>query len=142
MRSWRLRSSSIGSFFYLSVLNHLFSQRLGLNVGANEKIEAAYDDTIAKLRETWDRTAPVDPAVLAPFAGYYEGGYSLVVDGTTAEIRIGPRTMPLRVLPDGTYVTVSGLMPGLRVHLTRRAGDILSIEVEDIETVNRTVGFE
>lgn len=137
-----MNPSSIGSFFYLSVLNHLFSQRLGLNVGAIEKIEAAYDDTIATLRETWDRTAPVDPAALAPFAGYYEGGYSLVVDGTTAIIRIGPRTMPLRVLPDGTYVTMSGLMPGLRVQLKRQAGDRFSLAIEDVETVNRTVGFE
>ena len=137
-----MNPSTIGSFFYLSVLNHLISHRFGLNVGANEKIEAAYDETMAKLRETWDQTAPIDRAAIAPFAGYYEGGYRLVVDGPSAEIRIGPRVMPLRVLPDGVYVTTSGLMPGLRVHLRRGADGLSSMEIEDVETVSRTVGFD
>ncbi len=137
-----MNPATIGIFFYLSVLNHLIGHRFGLNVGVNEKIAAAYDETMAKLRETWDRTAPVDPDRVGPFAGYYQGGYHLVVEGPSAEIRIGPRVMSLRALPDGDYVTSSGLMPGLRVHLEHGTYGLSTMAIEGVETVSRTVGFD
>jgi CubicO group peptidase (beta-lactamase class C family) len=71
----------IGLFFYLAVLNHLLSQRLGLNLGINEKIEDAYKQAIAKLNETWKQTIPANPEAVAPYVGYYQGGYRLLVDG-------------------------------------------------------------
>jgi CubicO group peptidase (beta-lactamase class C family) len=36
-----MNPASIGFFFYQAVLNHLLSQRFGLNQGVNERIEAA-----------------------------------------------------------------------------------------------------
>jgi hypothetical protein len=137
-----MNPSSIGSFFYLAVLNHLLSQRLGLNRGVNERIDAAYDQASAKLRETWKRTIPVERAEVIPFLGYYEGGYRLLFDNGTPQIRIGSRVMPLRALRDGSYVTTSGLIPGLTVRLTRGSHGVSRMELEGLETVRRTVGLD
>ena len=137
-----MNPSSIGNFFYLAVLNHLLSQRFGLNHGVNERIEAAYDQAIAKLRETSKRTIPVDRAEVIPFLGYYEGGYRLLFDNGTLQIRIGSRVMPLRALRDGSYVTTSGLIPGLPVRLTRGSDGVSRMELEGLETVRRTVGLD
>jgi hypothetical protein len=131
----------IGSFFYLAVLNHLLSQRLGLNRGVNDRIDAAYDQASAKLRETWRRTTPVNRAAVAPFLGYSECGYRLLLENGTPQIRTVSRVLPLRALPDGSYVTTSGLLPALPVHLTRGADGVSRMELEGFETVRRTVGF-
>jgi CubicO group peptidase (beta-lactamase class C family) len=130
----------LGIFFHLAVLNHLLSQRFGLNQGVNEKIDAAYDQALAKLGKSWKQTIPVNRAAVAPFLGYYEGGYRLLLDNGTPQIRIGSRVLPLRALPDGSYVTTSGLLPALPVHLIRGAGGGLRMELEGLETVSRTVG--
>jgi CubicO group peptidase (beta-lactamase class C family) len=137
-----MNPASIGFFFYLAVLNHLLSQRFGLNEGVNERIEAAYDEASARLGGTWKRTIPVDHAAVAPYAGYYQGGYRLLVDGEVPTIRIGSRVMPLRALSDGAYVTTSGLVPGIRIHLTRGSDRVPRMELEGLETVSRTVGFD
>jgi hypothetical protein len=50
--------------------------------------------------------------------------------------------MPLRALPDGAYVTSSGLLPDVRVHLTRGSDGVSRMELEGLETVSRTVGFD
>jgi CubicO group peptidase (beta-lactamase class C family) len=130
----------IGLFFYRAVLNHLLSQRFGLNQDANEKIAAAYDQAIAKLDETWQQSIPADPEGAAPFVGYYQGGYRLTIDDDVPRIRIGARIMPLRALPDGPYVTAAGLLPNIRVHLSRDSGGVSRMELEGLEIVNRTVG--
>lgn len=44
-----------------------------------------------------------------------------------------------RVLPEGSYVTTSGLLPDVRVHLTRGADGVPRM---DHETVSRTVGLD
>jgi CubicO group peptidase (beta-lactamase class C family) len=132
----------LGLFFDQAVLNHLLSQRFGFNLGVNERIEAAYDQAIAKFRETWQQTTPADYAAVAPYAGYYQGGYRLLVDREVPEIRIGSRVMPLRALSDGAYVTTSGTDPGLRVHLSRGSDGVSRMELEGLETVSRTVGLD
>jgi CubicO group peptidase (beta-lactamase class C family) len=137
-----MNPASIGFFFYLAVLNHLLSQRFGLNQGVNARIDAAYDQTIAQLGETWKQTIPVNRAAVAPFLGYYEGGYRLLLENGTPQIRIGSRVLPLRALPDGSYVTTAGLLPGLPVHLTRGADGVSRLELEGLETVSRTVGLD
>jgi hypothetical protein len=50
--------------------------------------------------------------------------------------------MPLRALPDGAYVTSSGLLPDVRVHLTWGSDGVSRMELEGLETVSRTVGFD
>jgi CubicO group peptidase (beta-lactamase class C family) len=132
----------IGMFFTLAVLNHLLSQRFGLNQGVNEKIDAAYDQALATLGDTWKQTIPVNRAAVAPFLGYYEGGYRLLLDNGAPQIRIGSRVLPLRALPDGSYVTTSGPLLALPVHLTRGADGVARMELEGLETVRRTVGFD
>ena len=133
---------TIGSFFYLAVLNHLLNQRFGLNQGEIERIDAAYDQAIAKLSETWKQTIAANRAAVVPFLGYYEGGYRLLFENGTPEIRIGSRVMPLRALRDGSYVTTSGLLPGLPVRLTRGSDGVPRMELDGLETVHRTVGLD
>jgi CubicO group peptidase (beta-lactamase class C family) len=142
MHPYSIVSTPFGIFFNLAVLNHLLSQRFGLNQGVNERIDAAYDQAVATLGDTWKQTIPVTRAAVAPFLGYYEGGYRLLLDNGTPQIRIGSRVMPLRALPDGSYVTTSGLLLGLPVHLTRGADGVARMELEGLETVRRTVGFD
>ena len=137
-----MNPATIGSFFYLAVLNHLLNQRFGLNQGENERIDAAYDQAIAKLNETWKQTIAANRAAVVPFLGYYEGGYRLLFENGTPEIRIGSRVMPLRALRDGSYVTTSGLLPGLPVHLTRGSDGVSRMELDGLETVRRTVGLD
>ena len=81
-------------------------------------------------------------AEIAPFLGYYEGGYSLLLVEGTPHIRIVARVLPLRALPDGSYVTTAGLLPALPVHLTRGADGVSRMELEGLETIGRTVGFD
>ena len=137
-----MNPATVGSFFYLAVLNHLLNQRFGLNQGENERIDAAYDQAIAKLSETWKQTIAANRAAVVPFLGYYEGGYRLLFENGTPEIRVGSRVMPLRALRDGSYVTTSGLLPGLPVHLTRGSDGVSRMELDGLETVHRTVGLD
>jgi hypothetical protein len=64
-----MNPASLGNLFYLAVLNHLLSQRFGLNQGVNERIDTAYDQAIAKLSETSKQAVPVNRATVAPFLG-------------------------------------------------------------------------
>ncbi len=136
-----MNPSTIGSFFYLAVQTHLLN-RFGINAGVAEKVDAAYDQTVASLREVWEQSTPADIADLAPHAGYYQGGYRLIVTGNSATIRVGSRVLPLRALPDGSHVITSGLLLNVRVHFRRGADGVSFMELEDVETVRRTVGFD
>jgi hypothetical protein len=94
--------SPIGPFFCLYVLNLLLSQRFVLNVGVPAKVDGAYKAAVSDLRKLGRLARPVDPHALAPFPGYYEGGYRLVLDNRDPRILLGPRVMPLRAMSDGT----------------------------------------
>lgn len=137
-----MNPSTIGGFFYLSVLNRLLGQTFGINVRAGAKVDAAYDRTVAGLRDVWNRSRPVETARLAPHAGHYQGGYRLVVGDGSAEIRIGARAMPLRQLPDGACVVASGLLLNVQVRLREGPDGASLLELEGLETVRRTVGFD
>jgi hypothetical protein len=54
-------------------------------------------------------------------------------------LRLGPRTLPLRVLPDGTYVISGGLLVHRKVKPQRDTNDTPIIELVGLETVRRTV---
>ncbi|MFD0532188.1 hypothetical protein ACFQ1I_45600 [Kitasatospora arboriphila] len=130
-----------GPYFYLYVLNLLLSERFGLNRGVPEKAHAAYLAALQGLRDLGSRTAPTDPGATAAFLGHYEGGYRLTRQGLDLSLHLGPRTLPLGVLPDGTYVVTTGLLVGNEVRLTRDADGTPLIEVVGFETVRRTVGL-
>ncbi|MFD5633128.1 serine hydrolase domain-containing protein [Streptomyces sp. NPDC127077] len=129
-----------GPYFYLYVLNLLLSERFGLNEGVPAKAHAAYLAALDDLRALGRRTAPTDPGATAPYLGYYEGGYRLARDGRDLNLHLGPRTLPLGILPDGSYVVTSGLLVENKVLLTRDVDDTPRIELVGLETVRRTVG--
>ncbi|WP_042425722.1 serine hydrolase domain-containing protein [Streptacidiphilus anmyonensis] len=129
-----------GPLFYLYVLNLLLSERFGLNDGVPARIHAQYLAALEGLRALGRRTRPTDPATTAPYLGFYEAGYRLTRDGHHLDLRLGPRTMPLAVLPDGTYAVTGGLMVENKVRLTRDSDGTPRLEVVGFETVRRTVG--
>ncbi len=130
-----------GPFFYLYVLNLLLSERFGLNRGVPAKIHAQYLAALEGLRLLGRQTRPADPAATAPYLGFYEAGYRLTRDGHHLNLHLGPRTMPLGLLPDGTYVMTGGLLVENKVRLTRDPDGTPRIEVVGFETVRRTVGL-
>ncbi|MEV8097136.1 serine hydrolase domain-containing protein [Kitasatospora sp. NPDC085879] len=129
-----------GPYFYLYVLNLLLGERFGLNQGVPARAHAAYLAAVDDLRALGNQTRPTDPGATAVFLGHYEGGYLLTRQGLDLSLHLGPRTMPLGILPDGTYVVTSGLLVGNKVRLARDADDTPLIEVVGFETVRRTVG--
>ncbi len=135
-----MNPSDIGPLFYTAVLDHLLSEKFGLNQGVAERVHAFYDETVAKLRELSAQTAPVNRAAVAPFLGYYEAGYRLSLDDGVLRLTNGPRTFTLRAMPDGSYVTTTGLLVGIPVNLTRRSDGGAQMELVGIEKVGRTVG--
>ncbi len=135
-----MNSSPIGAFFYLYVLNVLLSQRFGLNVGVPTKVDDAYQAAISDLRRLGRLARPVDPHAVAPFLGYYEGGYRLALDNRDLRILLGARVMPVRAMSDGGYIMSGGLVVGTRVVLDRDSDGVSRMELVGLETVRRTVG--
>ncbi|MEY2241847.1 serine hydrolase domain-containing protein [Streptomyces sp. BF23-18] len=131
-----------GPYFSLYVLNLLLSERFGLNRGVPAKAHAGSLAALDGLRDLGRRTAPTDPGATAPYLGHYEGGYRLTRDGRDLNLHLGPRTMPLGILPDGSHVVTGGLLVENKVLLTRDVDDTPRLEVVGFETVRRTVGLE
>jgi CubicO group peptidase (beta-lactamase class C family) len=128
--------------FYLYVLNVLLSQRFGLNVGVPAKVHHAYKAAMSELRKLGRRSRPVNPRAVAPFLGYYEGGYRLVLHNRDLRILLGPRVMPLRAMTDGGYIISGGLLVETRVRLDRDRDGVRRMELVGLETVRRTVGLD
>jgi len=133
-----MTAAPIGNLLYTYVLNLLLSQRLGLNRGVPAKVLAANTSAWDELRQLGRQARSVDNTAVAPFLGYYEGGYSLVLDGPDLQLRIGSRVMPLEVMPDGSYVMSGGFMVGIPVKLAIESDGVPHVEIVGIETVRRT----
>jgi hypothetical protein len=129
-----------GVFFYMYVQNLLLSQRLGLNDGVPAKLDRANRVAIDKLLKTGRASRPVPRRAVAPFVGYYEGGYQLVLHRHEPQILQGPRVMPLRAMARGGYVISDGPLADLPVKLQRDRDGVPRIELVGLETVRRTVG--
>jgi CubicO group peptidase (beta-lactamase class C family) len=131
-----------GFYFYLYVLNLLLNDRFGLNQGVPAKLDAANAAAVAHLRKLGRESHPVDHGALAPFVGYYEGGYQLLVHGNHAEVVLGPRRMPLVAMPDGSYLFAGGIFVGTPLKLGHDRDGTPHIELVALaQTVRRTVGL-
>jgi CubicO group peptidase (beta-lactamase class C family) len=130
-----------GLYFYLYVLNLLLSERFGLNEGVPAKVHQLYLDSVEQLRRVGRDSRPVDPSIVEPFLGYYEGGYRLVFRNHQLSARLGPRVLPLQALRTGGYVISGGAYPQNPVNLTRDLDGTPRMELVGLETVRRTVGF-
>ena len=122
------------------MLNLLLSQRFGLNVGVPDKALAENARWLGILADAGKDAKPVDLKAVAPYLGYYEGGYSLVREGRDLKLRIGPRVFPLQVTPRRFVRHVR------RVH-GRRRGQARAgarrdphVEIVGVETVRRNTG--
>jgi CubicO group peptidase (beta-lactamase class C family) len=119
----------------------LLSQRLGVDPDLPQQILTANASQLAHLADLGRQSRAVDLKRLEPYLGYYEGGWSMVREGRELQMRIGPRIIPLEVLPDGSYVMAGGTLVGDTVRLAKEPDGTPHIELTGIETVRRTTGL-
>lgn len=79
----------------------------------------------------------MNPRVVEPFLGFYEHGYSLVRDGGSLLLRVGPRRLRLDAMPDGSYVVSEGALPGTPVKLSLDEYGRRRLEFVGFETVRQ-----
>ena len=136
-----MTAAPIGTLLYTYVLNLLLSEQLGTQPSAFP----TRSSPTAPRRSTSSassavRPDPWTPTQIAPYLGFYEGGYSLVREGRDVQLRIGSRVMPLEVMPDGTYVMSGGFMVGTSVNLAMESDGVPHVEIVGIDKVRRTTG--
>lgn len=118
-----------GIYFYLWVLDLLLSRGLGLNRGVLPRIDTAFDAAVGTVQSMGDRSRPVDPEAVAPYVGYDEGGYRLVLHGRRLVARLGAPCS-------------GGLFLGLPVRLNRDPDGVPRMSILGAESVRRTVGLD
>ena len=130
-----------GPAFVSYVLNLLLEQRFGL-AADNDVLVAQYQDTTGQLAGLAGQAVPVDPAVIAPYLGYYEEGFRLAFDAA-GSLRLHLQNRAWRVLgqPDGSYVGGSGLLAGAAINLGRDAVGVPQLELQDLATVRWQSGL-
>ena len=133
-----INTAPTGIGFYLYVLNVLLNQQLGLNMGVPAKALEFSDTGLDGLQQLGRQARAVDFKAVAPYLGYYSDGYALAREGGDLVLRITSRVMPLRAMPDGTYLIASGLILGTRVKLALEADGTPHIEIVGVQTVRRS----
>lgn len=129
-----------GSLWNLFVLDQLLSDRFGLNGSGRGTTLTNAAAALAALADLGRQATTVDLKAVEPYLGYYEGGWSMVREGRELLLRIGPRTIPLLVMPDGTFVMAGGPNVGARIRLARESDGTPHVELPGVETVRRTTG--
>jgi hypothetical protein len=131
-----------GTLFCSYAVNVLLEQRLGLSARINALVLAAYQDAAEQLAAQAAQAVPIAPAAIAPFLGYYEGGFRLSFDATGAlRLRLHRRAWRVLGQPDGSYVIASGLLPGTAIRFSRDAVGVPRMEVQDLATVRWLSGL-
>ena len=131
-----------GSAFCVYALNLLLEQRFGLAADTNAALVSEYQAAVGKLADQAAQAVPVDPAAIAPYLGYYEGGFRLAFDAAGA-LRLHLQNREWRVLgqPDGSYVLGSGPLVGTAIELMRDAVGVPLLDLHDIATVRWQSGL-
>ena len=119
----------------------LLSQRFGVNPDLPQQVLTAHATKLAHLADLGRQSRAVDLKKLEPYLGHYEGGWSVVREGRELQMRIGPRVIPLQVMPDGSYVMAGGTLVGETARLANEADGTPHLELTGIETVRRTTGL-
>jgi CubicO group peptidase (beta-lactamase class C family) len=123
-------------------VNALLEQRLGLDARYNAAVVSGYRDAARHLADQAAQAGPVDSATMAPYLGYYDGGFRLAFDSSGA-LRLHLQNRAMRVLaqPDGGYVIGSGLLAGVGISFSRDAVGSPQMELHDIATVRWQSGL-
>jgi beta-lactamase class C len=129
-----------GLYLYLYVQMYVLSHQFGINDGSPAKIVAAADTAREGLLAIGPTLHPVNRTHVAPFLGYYEGGYQIYLDGGRLLLQVQSRIMELRLQKGETYVMADGLLPGTPVLLTRDPDGVPAMDITGVERVRRTVG--
>jgi CubicO group peptidase (beta-lactamase class C family) len=129
-----------GSLWNLFVLDQLLSDRFRLNGSGRGTTLTNAAAALAALADLGRQATAVDFKLVQPWLGHYEGGWSMVKEGRELVLQIGPRTIPLLVMPDTTFVMAGGPNVGARIRLTRDGDGSPRIQLPGVETVRRTTG--
>jgi CubicO group peptidase (beta-lactamase class C family) len=129
-----------GSLWNLFVLDQLLSDRFRLNGSGRGTTLTNAAAALAALADLGRQATAVDFKLVQPWLGHYEGGWSMVKEGRELVLQIGPRTIPLLVMPDTTFVMAGGPNVGARIRLTRDGDGTPRIQLPGVETVRRTTG--
>lgn len=123
-------------------LSLLLEHRFALKADPQGAVFSGYEAAAGTLADQAAQAAPVDPAAIAPFPGYYEEGFRLAFDGAGA-LRLYLQNRAWRVLgqPDGCCVIGSGVIAGTALSLSRDAVGIPLLELHDIGTVRWQSGL-
>ncbi|MCO5223121.1 MAG: beta-lactamase family protein, partial [Thermomicrobiales bacterium] len=102
---------------YVSAL--LLETSFGLNTGASEMTLAQYRGAAQTLDDLAQTCRLPEWSEIAPWLGHYEKGWLLAFDEDgSLRLRQSSRSIPLVVMPDGSYVMASGIAPGIPVHFS------------------------
>ncbi len=134
--------SANGSSFYPYLLNTLLTTLYGLNEGANEALIATHEAVDQQRQSLAASATAVSKETISPYLGYYERGYVLTFDDQDVlRLNQGRRSFRIMALPDGSYVTASGIISGNPVKFSTDANGDAWLEIEQIETVRWLQGI-
>jgi hypothetical protein len=102
---------------------------------------------MASIRPDWIRMPAAEGVALAGLDGVVSATGSShrasppATRSGSHQMRIGPRVIPLQVMPDGSYIMASGTLVGGTVRLDKETDGTPNLELTGIETVRRTTGL-
>jgi beta-lactamase class C len=111
-----------------------------LNQGTAERFLTAADGLLADFAAFGRQARRPDKKAVAPWLGYYDGGFSLGWQGSDLLLRKGRRAAQVVGLPDGDYVLGTGYNIQTRVRLGRQPDGVPQIAIGELETVRRQTG--
>jgi CubicO group peptidase (beta-lactamase class C family) len=135
-----MNTTPVGSALFGYVQNLLLAQWFGLNQGTAERFLTAADGLLADFAAFGRQARRPDKKAVAPWLGYYDGGFSLGWQGSDLLLRKGPRAAQVVALPDGDYVLGTGCNIQTRVRLGRQPDGVPQIAIGELETVRRQTG--
>ncbi|HEX4016083.1 MAG TPA: serine hydrolase domain-containing protein [Frankiaceae bacterium] len=130
-----------GLFLYLYVQMYVLSKQFGIDEGSPAKVSAAAARGREGLLAIGPTLHPVDKRHVAPFLGYYEGGYQVFFESARLLVQVQSRVIELRLQSGENYVMVDGLLAGVPVALTRDPDGVPAMDITGVERVRRTVGL-
>ena len=132
-----MNTAPVGSALFGYVQNLLLAQWFGLNRGTAEKFLTTTDSLLADFAAFGQEARRPDKKALGPWLGSYDGGFSLVWQGSDLLLRKEPRAAQVMALPDGDYVLGAGYNIQTRVRLGRQLDGVPQIAIGELGTVRR-----
>lgn len=132
-----------GALFNLVVQSRLLRRLFGLNQDLPADLDSFAPPLQAQMAELAQQAQPVDPVAIAPYLGRYSRGFTLRLD-EVQELRLDHdiRSLPLRAMPDGSYIVTDGpgIMLGQTVTFARDVRDVPTMTITGFEPMRWLTG--